>query len=161
MHYLCLVVLLLLHRSNGNKFYEDLNEIPGESLASKAYQSRYGASTDKRELTARLARHCCSFPFVHFLCLRSSLPTFHPPGRHRWVDYQQHDFNASQVEPSWHAWLHHIRKDPPSSDPVVQKLTPTWQSVSWANVGRLCAGCEEERCGPMLLECACGCARGE
>lgn len=23
------------------------------------------------------------------------------PGRHRWVDYAQHDFNVSQIEPVW------------------------------------------------------------
>ncbi|EIN10482.1 NDUFA12-domain-containing protein [Punctularia strigosozonata HHB-11173 SS5] len=50
------------------------------------------------------------------------------PGRHRWVDFAQHDFNATQVPPEWHSWLSHIRKDPPSEDPVVQNLTPPWKT---------------------------------
>lgn len=41
----------------------------------------------------------------------------------------QHDFNATQVPPEWHAWLSHIRKDPPQEDPVVQNLSPPWKAV--------------------------------
>ncbi|KAF3683702.1 putative NADH dehydrogenase [ubiquinone] 1 alpha subcomplex subunit 12, partial [Capsicum annuum] len=30
-------------------------------------------------------------------------------GRHRWVEYAQKDrYNASQVPPEWHGWLHYI-----------------------------------------------------
>jgi len=30
-------------------------------------------------------------------------------GRHRWVEYAEKDrYNASQVPPEWHGWLHHI-----------------------------------------------------
>ncbi|KAL5487903.1 hypothetical protein ACEPAI_6011 [Sanghuangporus weigelae] len=50
------------------------------------------------------------------------------PGRHRWVDYRQNDFNGSQVPPEWHSWLTHIRKDPPTQDPVVQSSTPAWKA---------------------------------
>ncbi|KAF9647043.1 NDUFA12-domain-containing protein [Thelephora ganbajun] len=50
------------------------------------------------------------------------------PGRHRWVDYAQHEYHASQVPPEWHAWLQHIRKDPPTEDPVMQNLSPAWKS---------------------------------
>ncbi|KAF8309681.1 NDUFA12-domain-containing protein [Clavulina sp. PMI_390] len=50
------------------------------------------------------------------------------PGRQRWVDYAQHDNNATQVPPEWHSWLTHIRKDPPSQDPVVQAVTPPWKA---------------------------------
>ncbi|KLO16373.1 NDUFA12-domain-containing protein [Schizopora paradoxa] len=49
------------------------------------------------------------------------------PGRHRWVDYSQHDFNASQIPSEWHSWLTHIRKDPPTEDPVVKNVTPPWK----------------------------------
>ncbi|KAJ9096618.1 hypothetical protein QFC20_006380 [Naganishia adeliensis] len=74
------------------------------------------------------------------------------PGRHRWVDYSQtlpvpesnasetshfeteyqhlsslqDDFNASQVPPGWHSWLHHIRKLPPTEDPIIKACTPPW-----------------------------------
>ncbi|THH12355.1 hypothetical protein EW145_g76 [Phellinidium pouzarii] len=50
------------------------------------------------------------------------------PGRHRWVDYAQHDYNGSQVPPEWHSWLTHIRKEPPVQDPVMQSSTPVWKS---------------------------------
>ncbi|KAL7421297.1 hypothetical protein Q5752_004182 [Cryptotrichosporon argae] len=50
------------------------------------------------------------------------------PGRHRWIDYAQDDFNASQVPRQWASWLSHIRMDPPTDDPVVKQLTPPWQA---------------------------------
>ena len=43
--------------------------------------------------------------------------------------YEQHDFNATQVPPEWHAWIHHIRKDPPVEDRVMQNLSPPWKAV--------------------------------
>lgn len=52
------------------------------------------------------------------------------PGRHRWVEfYQNNDPNASQVEPAWHAWLHHVQKLPPPQNPRMQDR-PTWEAVS-------------------------------
>ncbi|WWC90765.1 uncharacterized protein L201_005702 [Kwoniella dendrophila CBS 6074] len=50
------------------------------------------------------------------------------PGRHRWIDYSQDDFNASQVAPEWHSWLHHIRKDAPTEDPIVKAVSPPWKA---------------------------------
>lgn len=50
------------------------------------------------------------------------------PGRHRWVDFAQHDFNATQVPAEWHSWLSHIRKDPPPEDRVMQNLSPPWKA---------------------------------
>ncbi|WWD19020.1 hypothetical protein CI109_103477 [Kwoniella shandongensis] len=50
------------------------------------------------------------------------------PGRHRWIDFSQDDFNASQVPPEWHSWLSHIRHLPPSEDPIVKQWTPTWKA---------------------------------
>ncbi|OSD04318.1 NDUFA12-domain-containing protein [Trametes coccinea BRFM310] len=50
------------------------------------------------------------------------------PGRHRWVDYAQHDYNATQVPPEWHSWIHHIRKDPPTEDNIMQNLSPPWKT---------------------------------
>ncbi|KAH8118485.1 NDUFA12-domain-containing protein [Phellopilus nigrolimitatus] len=50
------------------------------------------------------------------------------PGRHRWVDYAQHDFNGSQIPSEWHSWITHIRKDPPPQDPVMVKSTPPWKA---------------------------------
>lgn len=52
------------------------------------------------------------------------------PGRHRWVEFHQNgDVNASQVEPAWHSWLHHIQQEPPPTNPRMQNR-PTWESVS-------------------------------
>jgi len=56
------------------------------------------------------------------------------PGRHRWVDYAQHDYNATQVPPEWHAWLSHIRKDPPHNDPIIQAVTPSWKAPHVENM---------------------------
>ncbi|EPE05381.1 nadh-ubiquinone oxidoreductase subunit [Ophiostoma piceae UAMH 11346] len=41
------------------------------------------------------------------------------PLRTRWVDYKQHDFDASHVEPLWHAWLAYGVDTPPSQDPLL------------------------------------------
>ncbi|KAK0206182.1 NADH ubiquinone oxidoreductase subunit NDUFA12-domain-containing protein [Desarmillaria ectypa] len=49
------------------------------------------------------------------------------PGRHRWVDYSQHFYQASQVPPEWHSWIQHIRKDPPTQDSIVQSSRQPWQ----------------------------------
>ncbi|KAF9535004.1 NADH ubiquinone oxidoreductase subunit NDUFA12-domain-containing protein [Crepidotus variabilis] len=56
------------------------------------------------------------------------------PGRHRWVDFAQHDYNASQVPPEWHSWLQHIRKEAPTNDPVIQNLTPPWKAPYYENL---------------------------
>ncbi|TFK73035.1 NDUFA12-domain-containing protein [Pluteus cervinus] len=50
------------------------------------------------------------------------------PGRHRWVDYSQHFYHASQVPPEWHSWLQHIRQNPPAEDPVMQASSPSWKA---------------------------------
>ncbi|KAJ3805588.1 NDUFA12-domain-containing protein [Lentinula lateritia] len=56
------------------------------------------------------------------------------PGRQRWVDFAQHEYHASQVPPEWHSWIHHIRKDPPTNDPVIKNLTPPWQTPWMENL---------------------------
>ncbi|KAF8264621.1 NDUFA12-domain-containing protein [Lactarius quietus] len=50
------------------------------------------------------------------------------PGRHRWVDFAQHEYNATQVPAEWHSWLSHIRKDPPPQDVAMQTSTPSWKA---------------------------------
>ncbi|RSH83473.1 uncharacterized protein EHS24_007158 [Apiotrichum porosum] len=49
------------------------------------------------------------------------------PGRHRWVDYAQHDYNATQVPRGWSSWLHHIRLLPPPEDKVMEACKQPWQ----------------------------------
>ena len=51
-------------------------------------------------------------------------------GRTRWVDFKQHDYDSSQIDPIWHAWLAHTRQEPPSTDPVAQSFERPWQTVS-------------------------------
>ncbi|KDQ64931.1 hypothetical protein JAAARDRAFT_28591 [Jaapia argillacea MUCL 33604] len=50
------------------------------------------------------------------------------PGRHRWVDFAQHDLNATQVPPEWHSCLQHIRNEPPTADKVMQNMSPPWKA---------------------------------
>jgi NADH:ubiquinone oxidoreductase subunit len=57
-------------------------------------------------------------------------PVEEVPGRHRWIDFAQHDYNASQVPPEWHSWLGHIRELPPHEDPIIAQSTPPWKTVS-------------------------------
>ncbi|KIO29985.1 hypothetical protein M407DRAFT_242352 [Tulasnella calospora MUT 4182] len=56
------------------------------------------------------------------------------PGRHRWVDYAQHEFNASQVPPEWHSWISHIRKEPPAQDSLLQASSPPWKTPYMENL---------------------------
>ncbi|KAH9482470.1 NADH dehydrogenase [ubiquinone] 1 alpha subcomplex subunit N7BM [Psilocybe cubensis] len=56
------------------------------------------------------------------------------PGRHRWVDLAQHEYNATQVPPEWHSWIHHIRKEPPTNDPVMQASSPPWKGTYVENL---------------------------
>ncbi|CBQ69154.1 related to nadh-ubiquinone oxidoreductase subunit b17.2 [Sporisorium reilianum SRZ2] len=57
------------------------------------------------------------------------------PLRHRWIDYAaDNEFNASQVDPLWHSWLHHIRKDPPHEDKGIQKMTQAWMTTPRENI---------------------------
>ncbi|CAK7200979.1 hypothetical protein SEUCBS139899_003679 [Sporothrix eucalyptigena] len=51
------------------------------------------------------------------------------PLRTRWVDYKSKDFDASQVEPLWHAWLAYAVDTPPQNDP----LTATANARAWAS----------------------------
>jgi len=44
--------------------------------------------------------------------------------RNRWVVYAGHfglDYNASQVPPEWHRWLHHIGDNAPTVEPFERK----------------------------------------
>lgn len=62
---------------------------------------------------------------------QKSIANRHLSGRHRWIDYSQDDFNASQVPPEWHSWIHHIRKDAPIDDVIMKQLSPPWKAVSF------------------------------
>ncbi|WFD24792.1 hypothetical protein MEQU1_003497 [Malassezia equina] len=55
------------------------------------------------------------------------------PGRTRWVDYKFHDYDSTQLDPIWHAWLSHTRCEPPSTDPVASHFERPWQSPAFEN----------------------------
>ncbi|EJT46862.1 hypothetical protein A1Q1_04413 [Trichosporon asahii var. asahii CBS 2479] len=57
-------------------------------------------------------------------------PREEQPGRQRWVDLVQYDFNATQIPRPWASWLTQIRLDPPTKDEVVLKSQQPWQ-VKW------------------------------
>ncbi|XP_004225514.2 NADH dehydrogenase [ubiquinone] 1 alpha subcomplex subunit 12 [Ciona intestinalis] len=48
-------------------------------------------------------------------------------GRNRWVDYNKDtwknkwDFNASQITPEWHRWIHYMTDDTPTAKPPTQR----------------------------------------
>jgi NADH dehydrogenase (ubiquinone) 1 alpha subcomplex subunit 12 len=46
-------------------------------------------------------------------------------GKDRWVDYASSDYDASQVPPDWHAWLHHITDEVPKEKLVCLFLSST------------------------------------
>ncbi|MBW0486354.1 hypothetical protein O181_026069 [Austropuccinia psidii MF-1] len=50
-----------------------------------------------------------------------------PLFRTRWVDYQAHDVNASQVPPEWQSWLRHNRQEVPDLDPIMIQSKKQWQ----------------------------------
>ncbi|KAI7777253.1 hypothetical protein LA080_003842 [Diaporthe eres] len=47
------------------------------------------------------------------------------PLRTRWVDYKKHDFDPSQIEPFWHAWISYAVDKPPTEDPIA-KVARSW-----------------------------------
>lgn len=42
-------------------------------------------------------------------------------GRHRWVYYARKDYDASQVPPEWHGWLHYVTDRSPATSPPEQQ----------------------------------------
>lgn len=48
------------------------------------------------------------------------------PLRTKWVDYKHHFCDASETEPGWHAWLHHMVDNPPTKDSMLQPRTNAW-----------------------------------
>ncbi|KYK60865.1 NADH dehydrogenase [Drechmeria coniospora] len=42
------------------------------------------------------------------------------PLRTRWVEYAQHDYDAGQIDPGWHAWISYSVDKPPTEDALMQ-----------------------------------------
>ncbi|KAK7534304.1 NADH ubiquinone oxidoreductase subunit NDUFA12-domain-containing protein [Phyllosticta citribraziliensis] len=49
------------------------------------------------------------------------------PLRTRWVDYKDKEYDASQIEPGWHAWMSYLVDKPPSADPILQRQVREWE----------------------------------
>ncbi|KAK2032044.1 NADH ubiquinone oxidoreductase subunit NDUFA12 [Colletotrichum zoysiae] len=50
------------------------------------------------------------------------------PLRTRWVDFKKHDYDSSQVEPGWHAWLAYMVDKPPTEDALLHTKTRKWET---------------------------------
>ena len=62
------------------------------------------------------------------------------PGRTRWVDFKAHDYDSTQIDPLWHAWLSHTRLEPPSEDPLTDRFEKSWQQVRLGRGASTAAG---------------------
>ncbi|KAF2810987.1 NDUFA12-domain-containing protein [Mytilinidion resinicola] len=49
------------------------------------------------------------------------------PLRTRWVDYKDKEYDPSQIEPGWHAWMSYMVDKPPTEDPILQRLVRDWE----------------------------------
>ncbi|RDW78760.1 complex I NDUFA12 subunit family protein [Aspergillus mulundensis] len=49
------------------------------------------------------------------------------PLRTRWVDYKQQEYDPSQIEPGWHAWISYMVDAPPTQDKLMQTGARTWE----------------------------------
>ncbi|KXL50172.1 hypothetical protein M433DRAFT_151472 [Acidomyces richmondensis BFW] len=49
------------------------------------------------------------------------------PLRTRWVDYKDKEFDPSQIEPGWHAWISYMVDKPPSEDKIMQRQVREWE----------------------------------
>ncbi|OOO05931.1 NADH:ubiquinone oxidoreductase 17.2 kD subunit [Aspergillus oryzae] len=49
------------------------------------------------------------------------------PLRTRWVDYKEKEYDPSQIEPGWHAWISYMVDQPPTADKIMQTGVRTWE----------------------------------
>jgi NADH:ubiquinone oxidoreductase subunit len=49
------------------------------------------------------------------------------PLRTRWVDYKDKEFEPSQIEPGWHAWISYMVDQPPTTDAILKTGTREWE----------------------------------
>jgi NADH:ubiquinone oxidoreductase subunit len=52
------------------------------------------------------------------------------PLRTRWVDYTNHEFDASHIEPGWHAWISYMVDKPPPEDNLLKLGVRSWELVT-------------------------------
>ncbi|KIW09495.1 uncharacterized protein PV09_00372 [Verruconis gallopava] len=49
------------------------------------------------------------------------------PLRTRWVDYKEKEYDPSQIEPGWHAWISYMVDKPPNADPINRQGVRAWE----------------------------------
>ncbi|KAL4928682.1 complex I NDUFA12 subunit family protein [Aspergillus undulatus] len=49
------------------------------------------------------------------------------PLRTRWVDYKQVEYDPSQIEPGWHAWISYMVDTPPTQDKLMELGKRNWE----------------------------------
>ncbi|KAL2814598.1 NADH ubiquinone oxidoreductase subunit NDUFA12-domain-containing protein [Aspergillus granulosus] len=49
------------------------------------------------------------------------------PLRTRWVDYKEVEYDPSQIEPGWHAWISYMVDTPPTGDKLMQTGQRSWE----------------------------------
>ncbi|KAL7650598.1 hypothetical protein ACMYSQ_010374 [Aspergillus niger] len=49
------------------------------------------------------------------------------PLRTRWVDYKEKEYDPSQLEPGWHAWISYMVDAPPTADKIMQTGVRSWE----------------------------------
>ncbi|KAF2205147.1 NDUFA12-domain-containing protein [Delitschia confertaspora ATCC 74209] len=49
------------------------------------------------------------------------------PLRTRWVDYKDKEYDPSQIEPGWRAWMSYMVDAPPNQDPILQRKQRVWE----------------------------------
>ncbi|KAG8532165.1 uncharacterized protein KY384_003805 [Bacidia gigantensis] len=47
--------------------------------------------------------------------------------RTRWIHYKQSEYDPSQIEPGWHAWMSYQLDKPPTEDPLLRLGQRTWE----------------------------------
>ena len=50
------------------------------------------------------------------------------PLRTRWVDYKSKEFDATQIEPGWHAWMSYLVDKPPTQDKLLEVGKRLWET---------------------------------
>jgi len=55
-----------------------------------------------------------------------------PNSRNRWVEYSAWDFDASQIPPEWHGWIHHSTDL--TGDQVLKNFQHKWSGKHFQNL---------------------------
>ena len=50
------------------------------------------------------------------------------PLRTRWVDYKDREYDASHIDPGWHAWMAYLGDKPPTEDRIMELGIRPWES---------------------------------